>query len=328
MDNRLQNDTAHLNDQVPVEDGSVSSQGIPASLEDRVTRAKRLLAERQLAKQREEEDKEKRKEMERREQGKQRREAVVNREEQEALKAAQERKKERVNDKAAMEAIRAQIRQDREERKAKYDVEKEAETLRKKEQERKVLADKAAQAEKAVIERSQTARLQFRLPDGRHQTAQFSSCSLLSDVYDWVAAELDTGFHSGFGLSTTFPRRNLDTQDKNKTLKQLEMAPSATVLVLPLGGVARPSQMMSLVTLLLTPLSFVWAAVTSTWGALTSLLGLTPQDHNTHNQQPPNRTHGKRSDGLRQDGNVRRLPDTRDQDDENNTWNGNSTQQM
>merc|ERR1719186_225330 len=238
------------------------------------------------------------------------------------------RKKERADDKAAMEAVRAQIKQDREERKAKYDAEKEAENLRKKEQERKVLADKAAQAEKAVIERSQTARLQFRLPDGRHQTAQFSSSSLLSDVYDFVAKEMDTGFHCGFGLSTTFPRRNLDTQDKNKTLKQLEMAPSATVLVLPLGGVARPSQMMSLVTLLLTPLSFVWAAVTSTWGALASLLGLTPQDDNTHNQQTPNRTRGKRSDGMRQDGNVRRLPDTRDEDDENNTWNGNSTQQM
>merc|ERR1712241_1561802 len=106
------------------------------------------------------------------------------------------------------------------------------------------------------------------------------------------------------------------------------MAPSATVLVLPVGGVTRPSHLMSLVTLLLTPLSLVWAAVTSTWGALASLLGLTPQDNNTHNQQTANRTHGKRSDGMRQDGNVRRLPDMRDEDDENNTWNGNSTQQM
>jgi len=329
MQTRVDHATALLNDQVPVEAGSVSSHGTPTSLEDRVTRAKRLLAERQLAKQKEEEDKEKKKEIERRDQGKLMRESVVNREEQEALKAAQERKKEKADDKAAMEAVRAQIKQDREERKAKYDADKEAEIMRKKDQERKLLAEKAAQAEKAVIERSETARLQFRLPDGRHQTKQFPSSSALSVVYDWVGAELDTGFHGGFSLSTTFPRRDLDAEDPGQTLKQLELAPSACVLVLPLGGVARPSQVMSLLTLLLTPFQVLWAAISS-------LLGLTPtqdtpgptQDRKRSSEEGANSSYGKRSAGIRQDGNVRRLGNREDEDDENNTWNGNSTQQM
>ncbi|KAH1001263.1 hypothetical protein HUJ04_013497 [Dendroctonus ponderosae] len=38
-------------------------------------------------------------------------------------------------------------------------------------------------------------------------------------------------------------------------------------------------------------------------------------------QKPPARP-------IKRDGNIRRLADMKDDDDENNTWNGNSTQQM
>jgi len=336
IQSRVDNARSLLNDQVPIQPGSVTSHDTPTSLDDRVSRAKRLLAERQLAKQVEEEDKEKNKEMERREQGRLMREAAGNREEQEAMKAAVERKKERSDDKAAMEAVRAQIKQDREERKAKFDAEKEADALKRKEQERKNLAEKAAQAEKAVIERSQTARLQFRLPDGRHQTKQFPADSPLSAVYDWIATDLETGFHGGFTLSTSFPRRNLDTQDKAATLKQLEMAPSSTVLVMPVGGGGGGSLLpagglMSLLNLIMTPFTVLWAMISNLLGMTpTPDTGRTGQERKRTAGEGGNTTYGKRpaNTSTRQDGNVRRLGNPDDDDDENNTWNGNSTQQM
>lgn len=336
IQSRVDNARSLLNDQIPIQPGSVASHDTPTSLDDRVSRAKRLMGERQMTKQMEEEDKEKNKEMERREQEKLMREAMGTREEQEAMKAAKERKKERSDDKAAMEAVKAQIKQDREERKAKYDAEKEADALKRKEQERKFLVEKAAQAEKAVIERSQTARLQFRLPDGRHQTKQFPADSPLSAVYDWIATDLETGFHGGFTLSTTFPRRNLDTQDKAATLKQLEMAPSSTVLVMPLGGGGGGSLLpaggiMSLLNLLMTPFTVLWAMISNLlgMGPAPEASGTTGQERKRTSGEAPNTSYGKRSaTGVRQDGNVRRLGNPDDEDDENNTWNGNSTQQM
>jgi len=37
--------------------------------------------------------------------------------------------------------------------------------------------------------------------------------------------------HARFELSTTFPRKVFGSDDLNKTLRQLDLAPSATVIV-------------------------------------------------------------------------------------------------
>ena len=54
----------------------------------------------------------------------------------------------------------------------------------------------------------------------------------LDTVYAWVTSDLETSF-SDFSLSTTFPRRELDTEPKSASLKELQLAPSATILVMP-----------------------------------------------------------------------------------------------
>merc|ERR1712080_479770 len=92
-------------------------------------------------------------------------------------------------------------------------------------------------------------------------------------------------------------------------------------------GQAQPA--MGLLALLLTPFQVLWAAIAS-------LLGLAPtqatpshqQDRKRSKEEGAKSSHDKRSAGIRQDGNVRRLGNPEDEDDENNTWNGNSTQQM
>merc|ERR1712079_76402 len=77
--------------------------------------------------------------------------------------------------------------------------------------------------------------------------------------------------YTSFSLSTTFPTRNLDTEDMAKSLKELQMAPSATVMVLPCTSAisSQDGGLMSLVWLVLYPLhhvlvnpdKFVWVGV-------------------------------------------------------------------
>ena len=209
-----------------------------------------LVQQRQAEREKEEEDKEKNREMERRKLGQALLEQKRNKEEEEVRKAALERKKDKEEEKKAKEAVKAAIEQDRLARKAKYDEEKAAADEKKAEAERANLAAAAAAAQVSAAERASVARIQFRLrpddeiifmnpnnfcvrrlPDGRNQTKQFPAETSLSELYTFVAT-IENGFTS-FSLSTTFPRRQLDAEDPSVSLRDLQMAPSATVLVLP-----------------------------------------------------------------------------------------------
>merc|ERR1712098_971748 len=291
------------------EAGNTSESAQPLSLEDRVERAKVLMAQRQA----EREAQEKEKEKERREVGKALLERKRIQEERDLKEAALARRKDKEEEKKAKEAVKAAIEQDRIDRKAKYDAEKKAAEEKRKEKEKDALAAQAALAEKTASERATVARIQFRLPDGSSQTKQFPAESPLSEVYEFVTSGLDTPF-SSFSLSTTFPRRMLDQEDKNTSLKQLQMAPSATILVLPLGGIVsnQDGGLMSLIWLILSPFTVLWAMLSSFFGSSTSTA-----------QPTPSTTSGSTT---RREGGIARLRTERD-DGENNTWNGNSTQQ-
>merc|ERR1719431_759374 len=114
--------------------------------------------------------------------------------------------------------------------------------------------------------RASVARLQFRLPDGRTQSKQFPADTSLVEVYTFVEAEVVEPTFGKFTLTTTFPRRQLDQEDQTKSLKELQMAPSATILVLPIGGLVTrggAGDLMSLLWLLLTPFTALWAMLNS-----------------------------------------------------------------
>jgi len=304
----------------PPETSSVTpettSSNSDTSLAERVARAKMLMQQRQLEKDREQEEKERNQEIERRKLGQVLQEQQRNKEEAELKKAALERKKDKEEEKKAREAVKAAIEQDRLARKVKYDAEKKEADERKKEAERASLAATAAAAEVTAAERASVARIQFRLPDGRNQTKQFPADSPLSELYTFVETSVETGF-STFSLSTTFPRRQLDLEEKMKTLRDLQMAPSATVLVIPkvsntsvsLGG---DGSLLSLLWLLLTPFTMIWTL-------LSSLLPLPSQE-----SAPPPPSSNNRQGGPGGIGRIRRT----ETDDDNNTYNGNSTQQM
>lgn len=278
---------------------------------ERVARAKQLMAERQEERERQEEDKEKNQEMERRKLGQVLQEQKRSKEESELRKAAMERKKDKEEEKKAREAVKAAIEQDRQARKVKFDAEKQEQQEQKAEAQRANMAAAAAAAEVSAAERASVARIQFRLPDGRNQTKQFPADTPLAELYTFVQTEMETGF-STFSLSTTFPRRQLDLEDKAASLRQLQMAPSATVLVIPKVSSTSLSlpgdgSLASLLWLILSPFTMLWAMLSS----------LLP---NNQESAQPSRAPGNRSGGM---GRIRR-----GDDDENNTYNGNSTQQM
>ena len=58
---------------------------------------------------------------------------------------------------------------------------------------------------------SNSARVQFRFPDGRSRTKIFPADSALQVVYDFANEEVAATYgRDNFSLSTTFPARQLD----------------------------------------------------------------------------------------------------------------------
>merc|ERR1719427_164114 len=306
-----------LNDNVGVI-GDVQGHGTPTSLEERVSRAKDLIQQKGEEKRREEEEKEKNMEKERRQLGRDVQEMQRKQEDQKIQEMVRERQKEREEEKAAKARVQAQIEQDRLDRAEKFKREKDEREERRKEKEREALAEQAARADRDAAERSTVSRIQFRLPDGRSRTQQFPAESQLDEVYTWVTTSLDSGF-SRFSLSTTFPRRNLDEENRSITLKEQQLAPSGTILVLPVTSTLSSSDgsVFSFLMLLLSPFTFLW-------GLISSFINPPPS-----RQDPPssgqNRNVGNRRSNRA--GNIGHIGQFSD-DDETNTYNGNSTQQQ
>jgi len=293
------------------------------SLEERVARAKQLLAQKRAQKEAEEQEKEINSEMERREVGRNMSEMKRRREEEEATKLAEERRKDKEEERAARERVRQQIEQDRQERAAKWSQAKEEELQKKKETEAKAMEEAARLADQERVASSNVARVQFRLPDGRSKTTRFEPDDKLECLYAFVRDEITLPFRR-FSLSTAFPTRQLDAEDRaTVTLRALGLVPSATVLVMPQASssTAVAHSAGGLLQLILTPFTYLWSIVSAF---------LFPANPNAAGGASPAGASGGRAAGrpFGREGNVARLRSGESDEDENNTYNGNSTQQM
>ncbi|KAI9090285.1 ubiquitin-related domain-containing protein [Phlyctochytrium arcticum] len=144
-------------------------------------------------------------------------------EEKEMAKALQAKKKEKEDEKRAKDKIRLQIEEDKKER------------ARQAEEKKRIaqgLAATPAPAAKPVAapvvnKNYDETRLQIRLPTGAPITHTFAASDKLSAVYDHLAQA-----HPGntFKLMQTFPRKVLDGPDRAKTLKELNLVPSAALM--------------------------------------------------------------------------------------------------
>jgi len=312
------------------------------SLEERVERAKRLLADKQAQKAKEDEEKSKSAETERREMGKNIQAMKKKQEDDEIRKAAEERQKEKEEQRLALIKIKEQIAQDRAERSQKFNKEKLEREEKRKEQEKQKLAEEAKKAEQLAAERSTVARIQFKLPNGVSQNHRFDPEDTIGDLYNYVIEELKTPYGTNVSLSTTFPSRALDDLSRTSSLRENGLVPSTTILILPKtrGTMSRTSGnsggIMDYIWLLLTPLTAIWAMLSSFVSGDSGGNQAGTGHQNTSDSNPNSYSAGastsstvrkRRGAGVRTEGNIARLS-SNDSDDETNTYNGNSTQQM
>jgi hypothetical protein len=73
------------------------------------------------------------------------------------------------------------------------------------------------------------ARLQFRLPDGSSVSQEFGANELLQAAYDFISQQVGTGVK----LSTAYPRRTFTPDQMAMSFKDLQLAPSAAIIVVP-----------------------------------------------------------------------------------------------
>ncbi|NXP54386.1 UBXN4 protein, partial [Heliornis fulica] len=326
-------------------DEQVSSAQPVNDLTLKVERITKKLEERREEKRKEEEQKEIKKEIERRKTGKEMLEYKRRQEEELTKRMLEERHREKAEEKAARERIRQQIAMDRAERAARFAKSKEeAEAA-------KAAALQAKQAEiearKEASQKDAIARIQFRLPDGSSFTNQFPSEARLEEARQFAAQTVGNAY-GNFSLATMFPRREFTKEDYGKRLLDLELAPSASVVLLPAGRPATSvvqasgGDLWKFLGTILYPLLAVWRFIsnflfTSPPPSQSAVRSAHQQEHSNPSasgsieqsrQAVRKRVAEKRGEDFKKEGKIYRLRTQDDGEDENNTWNGNSTQQM
>ncbi|KAF5910845.1 hypothetical protein HPG69_004936 [Diceros bicornis minor] len=309
------------------------------------TKLTKKLEERREEKRKEEEQREIKKEIERRKTGKEMLDYKRKQEEELTKRMLEERNREKAEDRAARERIKQQIALDRAERAARFAKTKEeveaakAAALLTKQAEMEVKRDSSAR------ERSTVARIQFRLPDGSSFTNQFPSDAPLEEARQFAAQTVGNTY-GNFSLATMFPRREFTKEDYKKKLLDLELAPSASVVLLPAG---RPTTSVvhsssgdfwTLLGTVLYPFLAIWRLIsnflfsnpppaqTSVRAASLEPSNLGSSSNSEKREPVRKRVLEKRGEDFKKEGKIYRLRTQDDGEDENNTWNGNSTQQM
>lgn len=329
------------NSDLPMDSSELTEdQNNPDWLKERQDRVRQLMEEKRIEKQKKDAELAKQKEAERRQIGQGVQKLREYQKEKEMLETQKQLKKDKEEDKKAKERIRDQIAKDREERAAKFKKEKqEKEELIEERKKAKLMEQQQAAAE-LEAKRSETARIQVRLPDGSSITNTFPSTDTLQSLYTYVSQHLG----SDVKLSTTFPRRTYTEDDFSQTFMSLQLAPSAVVIAVPIGRSVVSTTHGSnggILSLLLAPFLFVWNLICALFSGSGSSQSPDPNTSSSNQQQPSTSTDNTTEFTRRTDrpktayqrrtpaGNTRRLTDMRDDDDDDmGTWNGNSTQQL
>ncbi|XP_043288065.1 UBX domain-containing protein 4 [Venturia canescens] len=318
--------------------------------EEKIERAKKIVELQRQQKIAEEREAEKQREIERRLLGKDLQALKQKQHEAEIKLALDERMREKAAEAEAREKVLKQIAQDKLERKQR-EMALQQQTAQ---QQRQNQDDRSeAIASGSSSSDSTTARIQFRLPSGAPHLGKFEATSTLGSLRSYVARNIELPFQQ-FTMSTTFPRRDLVVKDDDKTLMELELVPTAVILILPVKSSKVTSVVSSdgdagFVS------RFIWALFAPIMSIYNFVMGYfsgaprNPPDSRSDvnpggRGASPNAERfgrvpdqpgsingnilGGPSTTIRSRGNIHRLHSGGDDNDENNTWNGNSTQQM
>ncbi|CAO3686979.1 unnamed protein product [Rhizopus stolonifer] len=143
----------------------------------------------------------------------------------EIQKAFELKKREKELDRIAKAKVKAQIESDRKERAAKKEALKQTQNNN---AAAAAAAAAATSSQPAVKKEYTDARLQIRVPGMNPIVSTFSASSTLSEVYSYLQSQ---GCANSFNLSTTFPRKTFGSGDHGKSLKELDLVPSAALVL-------------------------------------------------------------------------------------------------
>uniref|UniRef100_H0WLN1 UBX domain-containing protein 4 n=1 Tax=Otolemur garnettii TaxID=30611 RepID=H0WLN1_OTOGA len=348
----IKSDTAtggeSLGHATPSQEPSGCSNQRPA--EDLTVRVERhrltkKLEERREEKRKEEEQREIKKEIERRKTGKEMLDYKRKQEEELTKRMLEERNREKAEDRAARERIKQQIALDQKKILMQFSKNNETATYTRAGRFESCQTTMTINLKGEYEEISTVARIQFRLPDGSSFTNQFPSDAPLEEARQFAAQTVGNTY-GNFSLATMFPRREFTKEDYKKKLLDLELAPSASVVLLPAG---RPTtsivhsssgDIWTLLGTVLYPFLAIWRLISNflfsnpppaqTSVRVPSSEPQNPASSSKSEKRDPVRKRGleKRGEDFKKEGKIYRLRTQDDGEDENNTWNGNSTQQM
>ncbi|EZA52333.1 hypothetical protein DMN91_006700 [Ooceraea biroi] len=327
------------------------NQDVELTAEEKMERARQLIMLQRKQRLEEEQKKEREREIERRQMGRDVQKMRQMQQELQIKQAQEERMREKAAEAAAREKVRQQIAQDKLERKQKELALQQQQQQVQQKQSQKQLKHSLPSSAATVT------RIQFRLPSGNSYTGQFEPTSTLRALRTYVIENIELPFRQ-FVMSTSFPRRELTNEENDKTLLELELVPTAVILILPL----KTSNVTKAVTSTTQDVGFfsrlIWSFFTPVIHIYNYIIDYfsganreTNRDNSNNDStevvnEPerdisPNRGNVVQPSGLlrrylsnqggatiRAQGNVHRLHSGGDDNDENNTWNGNSTQQM
>lgn len=335
---------ASSEDTIPdsLQEPSTSSSVEKKSLNERVQRAKELIEQKRQEKEEHENQEAKNKEFGRRNLGQELTKAKREREDRQAQDIVNQIKEDRAKERAHREAVRQQIARDRAEREAKRQNE-----LKERQSSQAVAAPSAVSpggSERQGKRDCTSVRLQFRLPDGSSITNTFPADTPLETTKQYIVTQLGSST-SPVTLYTTYPRRELTEEDLVKSLADLGLAPSSTLVVAMKSRTAiTPSGSSSLPELLvwiLSPLfalinflkGFLFGSPDQPRGAYSPTSGREDSTQQSRQSNSNNSSNVRRrvpgsGTSVQEQGGIHRLHNRDDEDDDNNTWNGNSTQQM
>lgn len=297
---------------------------------EKVAKAKQLLNEVRNKMKEEEAAKTKKIEKERIQMGKEIQKARSRKEELEMAEAIKEREKEKREAAEAKQRILAQIAADKEERKRRNELFRIT-------QESKPQEPETSCQKRPKLDCNQS-RIQFKLPNGSSISGIFNSTDKFAALVDYVT---NNSPYKNFTLSLTYPKRVFGPEDMTKSLNDLELIPSAVILVIPssspvnkVTSVVSSSFFTQVWSLFLTPLLAVWAFVVRLISPNPPSSKPDPRRMEQRKREAEEQARRialrqKESKLLNREGNIARLQDNRENSgDDDNTWNGNSTQQM
>ncbi|EFN79394.1 UBX domain-containing protein 4 [Harpegnathos saltator] len=318
--------------------------------EEKLERAQIIMEFQRRQRLEEELKKEREQEIERRKRGRDVQKMRQMQQDLEMKQACEERMREKAAEAAAREKVKQQIVQDKLERKQK-------ELALQQQLQQQQQSQQEQPKQNPVPSNATVTRIQFRLPSGSSHTGQFEPSSTLRTLRDYVIGNIELPFRK-FSMSTSFPRRILTDEEDDKTLLQLELVPTAVILILPLKNSNAATTVTSAQDVGFLS-RYMWPLFTPVYNFIFVIIGyFFGTNRNTDRQRsnsdsnnretrsadgatPPNRQNVAESSGLvrrylgnregttiRARGNIHRLHSDGDDNDENNTWNGNSTQQM